>query len=68
MARTTPRYVQSLSSQFTRCQLSAARVSSNSKFSHAIQNLPYENRKNRYAVFVHAVFRHFLPAFAFLNA
>jgi hypothetical protein len=44
------------------------RIRSNSKFSQAIQNLPYENRKNRAAVFAHAVFRHFLLAFAFLNA
>jgi hypothetical protein len=34
----------------------------NSKFSHAIQNLPYGKIKNRIAVFFHAVFRHFLLA------
>jgi hypothetical protein len=28
-------------------------------------NLPYGNRKNRYAVFFHAVFRHFLSALLF---
>jgi hypothetical protein len=32
-------------------------------YTAASQNLPYKNRKNSYAVFFHAVFRHFLPAY-----